>query len=188
VADWYEGMSFLLNPFAFAAAGGDFESIATVTVGSGGAASIEFTSIPATFAHLQIRMINRVDDTSFVTGMTFNNVGGTSYANHLLYGTGSSATAEAATSGASFVAITTSISTNGADQFAANVIDILDYASTTKNTTARSLIGRDHNGSGLVGIASGLFNNTAAVSSIKITPSTGNFVEHSTAALYGIKA
>jgi hypothetical protein len=159
-----------------------------VTVGAGGAASIEFTSIPGTYQHLQIRMINRVTDTSFVSSMTFNNVGGTSYANHLLYGNGTSVTAEAATNGSGFVAITTAISTSGADQFAANVIDILDYASTTKNTTARSLIGRDHNGSGLVGIASGLFNNTAAVTSIKITPASANFAQHSTAALYGVKA
>jgi hypothetical protein len=40
VADWCSRMSFLINPFAFLAAGGDFESIATVTVGSGGAASL----------------------------------------------------------------------------------------------------------------------------------------------------
>jgi hypothetical protein len=35
------------------AAAGDFESIATVTVGSGGSAVISFTSIPSTYAHLQ---------------------------------------------------------------------------------------------------------------------------------------
>jgi hypothetical protein len=39
------------------AAVGDFESIATVSVGSGGAADVEFTSIPATYTHLQIRGI-----------------------------------------------------------------------------------------------------------------------------------
>ncbi len=38
---------FFINPFIYAG-GGDFESIATVTVGSGGAASIEFASIPST--------------------------------------------------------------------------------------------------------------------------------------------
>jgi len=36
---------------------GDFESIATVSVGSGGAADVTFSSIPATFTHLQIRYI-----------------------------------------------------------------------------------------------------------------------------------
>jgi hypothetical protein len=39
------------------AAVGDFESIATVTVGGGGAATVEFTSIPATYTHLQLRYI-----------------------------------------------------------------------------------------------------------------------------------
>jgi hypothetical protein len=33
-----------------AAAVGDFESIATVTVGGGGAASVTFSSIPATYS------------------------------------------------------------------------------------------------------------------------------------------
>jgi hypothetical protein len=37
---------------------GDFESIATVTVGGGGAANVEFTSIPATYTHLQLRIIS----------------------------------------------------------------------------------------------------------------------------------
>jgi hypothetical protein len=36
-----------------------YESIATVTVGGGGSATIDFTSIPATYTHLQIRGIAR---------------------------------------------------------------------------------------------------------------------------------
>ena len=58
---------FFINPFIFAA-GGDFESIATVTVGGGGAASIEFTSIPGTYQHLQIRgIIGNGGDTTLRT-------------------------------------------------------------------------------------------------------------------------
>ena len=38
---------------------GSYESIATVTVGSGGSSYIEFTSIPGTYTHLQIRGILR---------------------------------------------------------------------------------------------------------------------------------
>lgn len=33
----------------------DYDSIATTTVGAGGAASITFSSIPSTYQHLQIR-------------------------------------------------------------------------------------------------------------------------------------
>ena len=43
---------------------GDFESIATVTVGSGGASSIEFTSIPGTYQHLQVRGLLRQSSSS----------------------------------------------------------------------------------------------------------------------------
>ena len=42
---------------------GDYQSIATTTVGAGGAASISFTSIPATYQHLQIRAIGRSSNT-----------------------------------------------------------------------------------------------------------------------------
>jgi hypothetical protein len=40
------------------AAVGDYESIATVSVGGGGAADVEFTSIPGTYTHLQIRALS----------------------------------------------------------------------------------------------------------------------------------
>ena len=40
---------------------GSYESIQTVTVGLGGAANVEFTSIPATYTHLQIRGISKTD-------------------------------------------------------------------------------------------------------------------------------
>jgi hypothetical protein len=42
-----------------AASTNSYESIATVTVGSGGASEVEFTSIPSTYTHLQIRALAR---------------------------------------------------------------------------------------------------------------------------------
>ena len=38
-----------------------YESIATVSVGSGGQSSIVFSSIPSTYKHLQLRAIARTD-------------------------------------------------------------------------------------------------------------------------------
>jgi hypothetical protein len=67
------------------------------------------------------------------------------------------------------------------------LIDILDYASTTKNKTLRGFTGADLNGSGNSNIVSGLWINTAAITSIQIIAEATAFKAGSTFALYGIK-
>jgi len=167
-----------------------FESIATVSVGSGGAADVEFTSIPADYTHLQLRVIGRTAKASGndYAKLTFNNVGGTSYATHYLWGTGSSVQFHAFTSSSfiylDFVTGTSQLS----NSFSAYVLDILDYANTNKNKTVRWLGGQDLNGDGVIILQSGLFNNTAAISSIKLVPNSAtNWLQYSHFALYGIK-
>ena len=78
-------------------------------------------------------------------------------------------------------------STETANNFGAYIVDILDYASTSKNTTTRALAGYDNNGNGSLYVKSGLWLDTSAITSITVTPNAGNWVEHSTLALYGIK-
>jgi hypothetical protein len=192
-------MSFLINPYAFLAAGGDFESIATVTVGSGGAANIEFTSIPGTYQHLQIRGIARASSSGiYYSGvrMQMNSDTGSNYAGHLLYGDGAIAAAGATTSQAYFRLWYMTQAAAGASTFAASVIDIVDYASTSKYKTVRVLGGYDNNGAGSTDadkgspyIASGLWMSSSAITSIKFTDhQSSNFAQHTTFALYGIKA
>jgi hypothetical protein len=78
---------------------GDFQSIATVSVGSGGAANVEFTSIPATYTHLQLRWIAKTDrvNTDDVVNMTFNSDTGANYSWHYIRGNGVAASSSAAT-------------------------------------------------------------------------------------------
>ena len=176
------------------AAAGDFESIATTTVGGGGAATVSFTSIPATYAHLQIRGISRVDaaDNARSVFVRFNSDTGSNYAYHLLYGNGSSA---AATGSSSETNMTYQLMSAGANAtsgiYGAGIIDILDYANTNKYKTIRSLCGVDLNSAttdAQVRLASGLWQNTNAVTSITLTSATsGNFIQYSHFALYGIK-
>ena len=68
-----------------------YESIQTVTVGSGGSSTISFTSIPQTYKHLQIRGIGRSDAASGLSWsyLKFNGDGGTNYVSHYLQGNGS---------------------------------------------------------------------------------------------------
>jgi hypothetical protein len=185
-------MSFLINPFAFAVAGGDFESIATVTVGSGGASSIEFTSIPSTFAHLQVRILCRSDrsgqNLDFPT-VQVNADTGSNYARHTLYGNGSTAQAAAVSSTSAMVLGTMAGGSATANAFGASIFDIFDYSDTSKYKTLRSVGSFDNNGSGEVRLYSGLWMSTSAITSIKIYGFyNDNMVQHSTAALYGVKA
>lgn len=167
---------------------GDFESIATVAVGSGGQAEIDFTNIPTTFKHLQIRYVAR--GTRNAADVSFNfrlNGATTGYAWHRLIGIGT--TAESGF-GANATAIDLNDipgATSTASSFGAGIIDILDYADTNKNTTTRAFFGRDLNGSGMMNFQSGLYNATTAVTSIKFRNGEGNFAQHSHFALYGIK-
>ncbi len=161
-----------------------YESIATVSVGAGGQSTISFTSIPSTYKHLQIRYINTTSTTNQNLVVTFNSDTGSNYAWHRLLGDGSSAIADASST---TTGMTIGRSGGNSSSFAGGVFDLLDYANTSKYKTARTLYGTDQNGSGLIFLASGLWQNTAAVTTITFTPASGNFAQYSSFALYGIK-
>jgi hypothetical protein len=176
-----------------ASAGGSrnsYESIQTVTVGSGGQSSISFTAIPATYKHLQIRCISRESLGTSLGGMyiQLNSDTGSNYAWHRLWGEGASASAGASTSTTAMLGGIIATTSGTASVFSSAIIDVLDYANTNKNKTIRSLTGLDYNGSGYVGLHSGLWTNTAAITSIVINPDSGqNWQQYSSFALYGIK-
>jgi hypothetical protein len=164
------------------AAGGDYESISTVTVGAGGASSVSFSSIPSTYQHLQIRYTARTNRsaTSDILNITLN--GSATTTGHFIYGTGAAASAGVLNS---FVGWATASST-ASNTFGTGIIDVLDYKDTNKNRVLRSLVGWDGNGDGEISLTSVLQTSTSALSSLTITP-TGSFVQYSSFALYGIK-
>jgi hypothetical protein len=178
---------FFINPFIYAG-GGDFESIATVTVGSGGATSLTFSDIPSGYQHLQLRLTllaNTASGGGAQYGyLRFNSDSGNNYAWHNMYGSGSAVFTENGTSGNRIQLIYT----DSATYVSAGVVDILDYGSTSKNKTVRRFTGRDFNGSGYIDIGSGLWMSTNAVTSLSVTAATNSFGQYSTAALYGVKA
>ena len=166
-----------------------YESIQTVTVGSGGSASISFTSIPSTFKHLQIRGIARGNGGAFYDRplIQFNSDTGSNYSWHYLEGYNTSTGAAAGTS-QTFISEYYAASGAGATAsvFGAMVLDILDYADTNKYKTTRSLAGLDSNTvGGALQLASGSWRNTAAISTITLSGFT--FQQYSQFALYGIK-
>jgi hypothetical protein len=162
-----------------------YESIATVTVGSGGSSSISFSSIPSTFNHLQVRIMNLQSSATNFYGQ-FNSDTSNNYAFHDLFGDGSSAYSQATSTTNKFkigyANSTTASFSSGA------VMDILDYTSTSKNKTVRVLAGSDTNGSGYMLFRSALWYKTPeAINTITIFPDAGNFNQYSSFALYGIK-
>ena len=160
---------------------GSYESIATVPVGAGGQSSIVFTSIPATFQHLQIRLFSKNNADNGTVGMRYNSDSGANYSFHDLYGNGggSGGGALAASSQTTLFACLT-----GSTQASVAVIDILDYADTNKFKTNRCLIGVDYNGSGYAWISSGNWRSTAAINSITLN---ATFNQYTHAALYGVR-
>ncbi len=171
---------------------GTFDSIATTTIGSGGASTITFSSIPQTYTHLQIRGIAR-ENSGAGTSINdllvrFNSDSGANYRYHYIRGNGTAASAGTAGSQTYAWALGTAQAGSTSNTFTGNVCDILDYTNTNKYTTTRSLAGTDLNGSGIVDFISNLWLNTAAITSITITTGGNNFAEYSSFALYGIKA
>lgn len=170
----------------------NFESLSTVIVGSGGSASITFSSIPQGYAILQIRGIVKSSRTGSARNDLIIKLNGssTTYAHHQLYGNGSSAAALGTSSTTQgLLGINCVPSTDYTSQFGAVVADILDYTSTNINKTIRSLAGTDNNGAGFVSLSSALWYATpAAITSIDLTiDGAYNFTQYSKFALYGIR-
>jgi hypothetical protein len=165
------------------------EPIATQLLGTT-ASSVTFSNIPNTYKHLQIRCILRESLGTTIGGMYIqvNGDTGSNYAWHRVWGDGASASAGASSSTTAQLSGIIATTSGTASVFSSAIIDILDYANTNKYKTIRSLTGLDYNGSGYVGLHSGLWMNTAAVTSITINPdSSQNWQQYSRFSLYGIK-
>jgi hypothetical protein len=169
-----------------------YESIAT-SAGTGSSTTVTFSSIPSGFKHLQIRaLLKNTQNTNFESNLDvrFNSDTGTNYANHYLRGNGATPSVSGAANNdkISPVAFFPYLGKGTSATMGVVIIDILDYASTTKNKTLRAFGSYDNNGEGYVMVASGLWMNTAAITSISlIEGSSYNWATSATFALYGIK-
>jgi hypothetical protein len=166
---------------------GAYDSLATVTVPSGGLASVTFSGIPSGYKHLQIRGIAKSTSTATQGDLTFNSDTGSNYTYHSVYGDGGGAAAEASAPRANIAAAIGLNASSNANIFNVSIIDILDYANVSKYKTTRIFYGLDANGSGIVALNSGVWMNTAAVASITITARSNAIAQYSSFALYGVK-
>jgi hypothetical protein len=176
--------------------GNQFHHLETIRLGSS-ASAIEFTNLSryADYQHLQIRVVARATNATNYLGVRIrlNGDSGTNYFRHELYGEGSGGVVSGGGSSTGTTPFWTAGANATANAFGAGIVDILDAFSSNKNTTVRGLAGLTVSpGSGtlqVVGLLSGGWFNTAALTSIVLEPaSSGNFVQNSRFSLYGLKA
>jgi len=160
----------------------NYVSLQTVTVGSGGASSVIFSSIPQTYTHLQIRALTLGTVAGNAGKIHFNSdTTDSHYWNHYVYGSGSSASSAAYNQ----PYLPEFMGSGATTSPGASIIDILDYTNTNKNKTIREIGGYDANGSGYITLSSVLWLNTSAITTIEIDLSS--FQQYSQFALYGVK-
>jgi hypothetical protein len=175
-----------------------YESIATTTLTSS-TSTVTFSSIPATYTHLQIRYLGRsnvVSDYAQNVAVNFNSDTGSNYARHFLTGYSGGYTSVDAGADTSQTKLSLSSGLSSANwssqMFGGGIIDILDYANTNKYKTVRSLAGADGNSATLIStmsLSSGVWMSSNAISSItlSVTNPSYAFQQYSSFALYGIK-
>jgi len=161
-----------------------YKKIASVTVGSGGAADIEFTSIPGTYTDLVLKVSARCDFATLVTQMNISfNASTSNFTWRFLSGDGSAA---GSSSGSNNRGGIDNGSTSTASTFSNTEIYIPNYAGSTNKSYSSDSVVENNATQGYGNLLAGLWSQTSAITSIKLTDASGNFVQHSTATLYGI--
>jgi hypothetical protein len=162
-----------------------FVKIASVTVGSGGAATMDFTSIPATYTDLLVKVSSRFDANQNNVFVSYNG-SSSSFSFRSLYGNGSIA---GSTNGATNAAFLSENASYTASIFASADFYIPNYAGNNYKSASSDSVQENNTTTAFAFLYSSLWSNTAAITSITLTPDTGaNFVQYSTATLYGIKS
>ncbi len=168
-----------------------YEHIATQTLSSS-AASVEFTSIPATYEFLQVRLVAKTDRGSVASDsieLSFNT--GSSYHDQAILGQQSTDTfSERFSQGNIEIFRAGATGAAGTNEFGGAIIDVGGYADSDRKTSSRHHGGFLRNAGtsndALVGLGGGIWTSTAVVTSLKLAPMDGsNFVSGSEFSLYG---
>lgn len=160
-----------------------FTKIATSTVGSGGAASITFSSIPQDYTDLRIKISGRTTNAYFRDSVEIRlNSATTNYSSLNL--SGQTSTVSSGTQTAMYVEIEGNVgTTNGI--FGNAEIHIPNYASSDYKTIYTDAITlNDSNNSNIAYLAGGLWSDTSAITSVTLI--SASWLQYSTATLYGI--
>lgn len=165
----------------------NMELITSVTVGSGGAASVTLPAtgtIPQTYTDLKVvYSVRSTSSTSNVIDISFN--GNTSnFTNRYLLGTGTGTAS--GTNFARFSGLQNS-SVDTSNTFANGEIYIPNYTGSNFKSYSGDAVQEINSSTGNnLALVAGLWSNTAAITTITLSGYDGNLVEGSTFYLYGI--
>jgi hypothetical protein len=171
-----------------------YELIASSTVGASPVTSVTFSSIPATYTDLLIKVSAR----STNIGNNYDNyyltingtAGGTAYSDKILYAVGTS-TGTFGHNGVTQMQIGATPNTAGtANTFSNDEIYIPNYLSSDyKSVSANGAVERNTttNGQTFISLVTGLWSSTSAITSLVLTPDATNWVQYSSVYLYGIE-
>jgi hypothetical protein len=162
-----------------------FELIASYTVGAGGAASIDFTSIASTWTDLVIKCSLRSTSGGGEFGVQFNGAT-TGYTDRYLQGSGSAATSGNDTSKTYIYGGEVDYSTYTSNTFSNGEIYIPNYAGSTYKSVSIDNVTENNATASWAHLSAGLWSNTAAITTVKIMGGV-TFAQYSTAYLYGVK-
>jgi hypothetical protein len=147
------------------------------------AASVVFANIPQSgYTDLKIVVSSRCDTTTTGGSVTFNGTG-TGFTGIRLFGSGSSVA-----SGSSTAAVLTNSSGYTASTYSNSEIYIPNYAGSTNKSVSIDGVSENNATEAYAMFNAILWSNTAAITSVTIAPSGGNFVANSTFSLYGLAA
>ena len=162
-----------------------YTKIASNTVGSGGVATVTFSSIPSTYTDLVLKASARSNIAEDTFGIRFNSDSGSNYPYNGFVGQGATVSNFSGTN--TFVALGRMPESGyTANTFGNTEFYIPNYASSTQKTVSIDAVNENNATTARAQLGSAKWTGTAAISTILILPSSGSFAQYSTFTLYGI--
>lgn len=164
-----------------------YSLISSLTAGSGGSATFDFTSIPATYTdlHLVVTGRNTASGNDSRFSIQFNGSSSNLSQRRLYENDGTNVVTDAPAGAIQPTALNQNNYT--ASTFASTEIYIPNYAGSNYKTLSLNAVTSNNSTNNYAMFLAGLWSDTSAINQITLTPlSSGNFAQYSTAYLYGV--
>jgi hypothetical protein len=165
------------------------QPIYTQTVGSGGAATVTFNSIPQTFTDLQVMVSGRLNNAASTTAfyVYFNGSNTAVYSDTYLQGSGSSIGSGRESNNVAAYQVQTPANASTSNTFGNSSLYIPNYTGTNFKSWITDGVSENNGTTAYQNLTAGLWCNTAAITSLSLTSyGNGDWLQYSTFTLYGI--
>lgn len=162
--------------------------ISTVTVGSGGASSIDFVGIPQNYTDLVVVLSTRQSPASTQDTTWMNSINGitNAFTDRVLRADGASATSFVPSETPLYIGQSPCANAT-ANTFASHQIYIPNYTSSNNKSVSVDSVQETNATTAYSGFTAAIWSNTSSINALSFTPNSGTFVQYSTATLYGIR-